>query len=283
VARIRVTGFEHELGSGMRVRRATSPALAAVLTRDLLGYSHTQAQFSSWLEPPRPRLTLMINLDGSITANGRPLPAAWIGGLSDTYTLVGVRGSYAAIDLKLDPPGAYALLGMPLSELGHECVALEDAFGAAGGELVGRLRDTEDWDARFDLLEGWLGDRVARGPRPAPAIDHALQRLVASAGRVRIEALAAELGVSRRYLQAGFRREIGLAPKAVARQLRFASVTRRIESQPARWADVALDAGYADQSHLNREFRELAGTTPTDFLARRLPEGGFVGDGLTAG
>jgi len=42
---------------------------------------------------------------------------------------------------------------------------------------------------------------------------------------------------------------------------------------------IALAAGYYDQPHLNREFRELAGTTPSEFLARQMPGGGVVGDG----
>ena len=79
-------------------------------------------------------------------------------------------------------------------------------------------------------------------------------------------------------MHAAFSEQIGLPPKAAARLLRFRNVCRRIEAEPARWADIAFDAGYCDQSHLNRDFRELAGTTPSDFLARRIPGGGVVGD-----
>lgn len=53
-----------------------------------------------------------------------------------------------------------------------------------------------------------------------------------------------------------------------------------MRERPAAWAQLAVEAGYYDQAHLNRDFRELAGTTPTDFLARLLPGGGVVGDGL---
>jgi len=55
-------------------------------------------------------------------------------------------------------------------------------------------------------------------------------------------------------------------------------LSERIQQAPARWGEVAHAAGYADQSHLNREFRALAGTTPSDFVRRLIPEGGVIGD-----
>jgi AraC-like DNA-binding protein len=120
-------------------------------------------------------------------------------------------------------------------------------------------------------------DRIA-APQPDPAVAWAWERLRASHGGARVEALAAELGCSRRYLRDGFQRQVGLSPKTVGRLLRFQHVRESIEQAPGRWSDVAYNAGYADQSHLNREFRDLAGTTPSDFVRRLIPEGGVVGD-----
>ncbi len=90
--------------------------------------------------------------------------------------------------------------------------------------------------------------------------------------------LPAEIGCSRRCLTERSRAEVGLPPKTVARLIRFDHICRRLRGAPARWAEIAVDAGYCDQSHLNREFRELAGTTPGDFIARCIPGGGVVGD-----
>jgi AraC-like DNA-binding protein len=278
--RARIRFHEHRLGDWMRARRAPDGRLSELLLdRELLGYQHSRAQFASWLEPPRPQLTLMIDLDGGLTADGAPLPSAWIGGLDDRPTIVGFGDTYGSIDLKLTPLGAYTLTGLPLSELTGACVPLKDVFGGDGAELAARVRELRDWDARFDLVEAFLLARLADGPRPDPAVAWAFERLRATRGAVRVEALAAELGCSRRYLSDGFRRQVGLPPKTVARLLRFQSVRARIERAPARWSELAYAAGYADQSHLNREFRELAGTTPSDFVRRLIPEGGVVGDG----
>jgi AraC-like DNA-binding protein len=249
--------------------------------RDLYGFELRRAGFSSWLEPPRPAVTLIIDLEGSIRADGQRLPSAWIGGLGERPTMVGLGGgAYASVDIQLTPLGAYTVLGWPLAGLAGECVALEDAFGPSGRELADRLREERDWDARFDVLERFLLGRVAVGPAPTPAVAWADRRLRQTAGNARIAELAAELGCSRRYLTSKFSAEVGLGPKAVARQIRFACVRERLARAPELLAEIAAAAGYYDQAHLNRDFRELAGVTPTEFFARLIPGGGVVGDGL---
>ena len=92
VRRARLQFYEHELGDWMRARRAPDVRLSGLLLdRELLGYQHSRAQFASWLEPPRPQVTIMIDLDGRLDADGEVLPDAWIGGLTDRPTVVGFR------------------------------------------------------------------------------------------------------------------------------------------------------------------------------------------------
>ncbi len=276
--RTRLVAHQLGLGCWTRATRAADPRLQPLLHRAYVGFEHRHAGLGRWLEPPRPALTLMIDLQGGLRADGVALPGAWVGGLSDTYSVVELGNSYASLDLQLTPLGAYTVLGRPLHQLAGAIVGIEDVVGVPGRRLVERLHDLSGWDRRFDAIEAFLLERAANGPQASPAVTWALARLRATAGRARIESLAAELGCSRRYLHARVREQIGVPPKTLARLLRFEDVCRRIDDEPARWADIAHDAGYCDQSHLNRDFRELAGTTPTDFLARRIPGGGLIGD-----
>lgn len=276
-----VERIDTDLGLSTRAVRVADPRLRPSLHRDLYGLDLRRAGFRSWLEPPRPAVTLMIDIAGSITDGGAPLPDAWIGGLDEQPSLVGLSGGdYASIDLELTPLGAYTILGRPLAELAGACVPLGDVFGAGGRELAERLRDAHDWDARFDLVERFLLARATTGPAPTPVVARADRRLRETAGRIHIGALARELGCSRRYLTSRFTAEVGLPPKTVARQLRFASIRERLSRDPRGLAEIALDAGYFDQAHLNHDFRELAGVTPTEFVSRLIPGGGVLGDGL---
>ena len=83
---------------------------------------------------------------------------------------------------------------------------------------------------------------------------------------------------ARRFIEL-FSREVGLTPKLYARVRRLQAVLRRLEDPAgAAWVQVALAHGYFDQAHLIRDFNRFAGSSPGDFLRRRLPEGGVSGD-----
>src|SRR5204863_6694413 len=87
-------------------------------------------------------------------------------------------------------------------------------------------------------------------------------------GRTSVTALAAHVGWSRRHLTSRFTAEFGLGPKAVIRVVRFEYACELFLTRPGKsLAEIAVNAGYYDQSHLTREWSELAGCTPTAWLA----------------
>lgn len=97
----------------------------------------------------------------------------------------------------------------------------------------------------------------AEDPLAAAAAD----LLVRSGGTLRIEELSRRLGVGRRTLERRFRRSLGKSPK------RFARIERL--NRFVRQGPRGEDAGFYDQSHLIREFKLLAGTTPGEFFRER--------------
>jgi AraC-like DNA-binding protein len=204
---------------------------------------------------------------------------SFVAGLSDAPVLIEHAGLQHGIEVNLTPLGARRLLGVPMHELTNRVVGLGDLIGPTAHLLVERLAETADWAEQFELLDATLARRLSETAPTAPEVAWAFDRLRTSGGRTPVGALTGELGWSRRRLGEAFRDQIGLPPKLLARILRFERVVARLRVEdPQRWADVAYDAGYYDQAHFNRDFRELAGTTPSAFLASRLPDGGgFAG------
>jgi AraC-like DNA-binding protein len=114
---------------------------------------------------------------------------------------------------------------------------------------------------------------VLAAPPVASELEWAWQRLLATDGAAPIGDLAQELGWSRRHLAARFRTELGMPPKAVARILRFERAVARLRAGDDL-AELALDCGYYDQAHFNRDFRAFADATPTELRQPALVQSG---------
>jgi AraC-like DNA-binding protein len=74
-----------------------------------------------------------------------------------------------------------------------------------------------------------------------------------------------ESGCSHRTFIALFRRAVGLTPKRYCRVLRFRRALQDTAAGSGSLADLAAAAGYRDQAHFNRDFREFAGVTPGEY------------------
>jgi AraC-like DNA-binding protein len=204
--------------------------------------------------------------------------AAMVGGLHHRPALITHSGVQTGVQLGVTPAGVRALFGVPSGELTGLVVPL-DAVLPRAAELADRLAAAPGWPARFAVLDDVLLDAVGRSGRggaTSPEVGHAWRRLQAASGAASVTALAGEVGWSRRHLAERFRREIGLPPKVAARVLRFERARGELlrpgpGGTTPRLADVAHACGYADQAHLTREWRGLAGCTPSAWLAEEAP------------
>lgn len=262
------------------VSRRPAPGLAPLLARPYVGFTDPQPGVQKWLMPPTVSVTLIVNVDGAFGG----LPSAFVAGLDEAYSVVDVGGSVSCLDVKMTPLGAYQVLGVPMSELTGRVIDLGELAGRAGRRLTDEVHETTTWERRFDLIDDFMRSRARSGPLPAPQVTWALRRVLDAHGRVRVTEIAEDVGWSHRHLIAKFREQVGLPPKMLARIVRFDALVQRIRtsSEPVRWIELAYECGYYDQAHLNRDFREFAGTTPTDFVTRCRPAGAIDGEGVNS-
>jgi AraC-like DNA-binding protein len=214
-------------------------------------------------ELPGGRIVLVVSFGPSLDIDGRRF-TSFAAGLHDAPVLTEHAGLGHGMQAYLSPLGARRLFGVPMGELTRQVVELEDLIGPAAGELAERLAEAPGWAARFDIFERAIAERVLAAPPVPPDIEWAWQRLLLSDGATPAGELAAELGWSRRHLAATFREQLGMPPKMLARILRFERALERLRAGDDL-AALALDCGYYDQAHFNRDFREFAGTTPTAY------------------
>ena len=81
----------------------------------------------------------------------------------------------------------------------------------------------------------------------------------------RLAVLAADAGVHPAHLARTFRRHFRASVGAYARRLRLDGAARRLAMSNDSMAAIAVEAGFADQSHLTREFRRWLGVTPGQY------------------
>jgi AraC-like DNA-binding protein len=215
---------------------------------------------------------LIIAWSGTVTVPGTgTFGAGFVAGPTDRWTDTVCRGDSAGIQVDLTWAGARAVLGLPLVELRDRAVALEDVWGPAGRRLVDRLAATPAPAERRGLVEAFLRRRAE--PAVLPVVVAAATLVDRHAGRIGVARLAEELGCGRQHLHREVTRHLGLPPRTLARLTRFRSVlaAARTDRNAGGWAGLAADYGYYDQAHLYREFRDLAGMTPTQARATWQP------------
>jgi AraC-like DNA-binding protein len=236
---------------------------------------------------PSPYLTLIFTMDDPLVVAQHPDPAqaagrynSLAGGLHLRPALITHAGRQSGVQVSISPLGCRALFGRPAAELANTDV---DAVELLGPHVVDEVRDrllaAPGWAARFAAVDEVLGRVVQdHAAQDHAVLDHAVAPELAYAYEgirrrgVSVAELAGELGWSGRHLTDRFRTEFGLRPKEAARVARFDRARRAL--RPAtRLADIAAAHGFADQSHLVREFHAFAGCTPSRWIA---DEFGFV-------
>jgi AraC-like DNA-binding protein len=173
------------------------------------------------------------------------------------------------VGFRFRPAAAAAWLGMPATEVLNQRVALEDLWGAKARRMTEEVEAARQPEALMAALE----NAVARRTPPAgsrPSDMRAAFELVsagAPSGKSLIPWLGAHLALSERTLRRRFDAAFGYGPKTLDRILRFQrflALARRTDRSSA--ADIAAETGYADQAHLVRESRRLAGSTPREIF-----------------
>lgn len=193
-------------------------------------------------------------------AVGRTLGHAVIGGPRDAFYVRDVSTPSISAGVQL-LPGALALLaGVPASELAGRHTPLGDLWGSAAARIRERLLEAEGPARRLEVLEAVLAERLPRVRAVHPAVAHALGRLAAGAA---VGEVVEECGYSHRRFIDLFRGAVGLTPKGFSRVERFRRLLSRFGAAPVeKLAELAIDAGFSDQPHFNRDFRTMAGISP---------------------
>jgi AraC-like DNA-binding protein len=214
--------------------------------------------------PPMPSAHLFINLGGParLRDSDPSVPSAVLVEYPARVWLAGVH---------FKPWGISPFAGLPATELRDRWVPVDAVWPRSLDRIRNQAGDSASATGTLRVLERELRSRLAQAPpRGLGLVRHAGGRLEASRGVVPVGALTDAAGVSGTHLAAQFKFHVGVTPKRVARIYRFAQLIVSVDARrPVDWAELAHTAGYFDQAHFSREFKDFTGHTPTEYLALR--------------
>ena len=194
---------------------------------------------------------------------GRVIGTMVVGGARARYYIRDVAQPLCSVGAQLRPGAAEALFGVHADELAGRHTALDELWGGRVKSMRDRLGEATSLAQRLDAFEALLLERLPAVRGLHPAVAQALGQL---AGDASVHDVVRQSGYSHRRFIALFARAVGLTPKVYSRVRRFQRALQRTHlSGDGSLAALAADAGYSDQSHFNREFRECVGITPSQY------------------
>jgi AraC-like DNA-binding protein len=205
----------------------------------------------------------LIRYDGEHGTHARRLRGAVVQGPFDRFGVRGTEGASAVIGVHFTPGGAAAFFGGALPALRNRTELLEDLWGPSVRELRERLQAAASPQRALQILHEHLLQRLCDAAPADPLAVFAIAAFGRDPARARVEPVQRASGCTPAQFIRRFEQAVGLTPKRFARVLRLgALLPQLVRCGPRDWAQIAAGAGYFDQSHLIREFRQLAGMAP---------------------
>jgi AraC-like DNA-binding protein len=174
-----------------------------------------------------------------------------------------VRRSHRCFVVAFKPGGLYRLLGIPMKELYDDGFEGREVIGAEMERLTEQLQEASSFSQMAVYAEQFLQAKHSTIKSGLP-LDAALQLLAKNNGLLSIDHIASLSCLSLRQFERACLQRIGYSPKFFARLARFSKAYRLRESAPnLSWTSIAYEAGYYDQMHFIRDFKQFAGLTPS--------------------
>lgn len=253
---------------GIPLNPALAPYVEEIFVEDPLAVSPAGTEPYRVLPKPCPVIGFQSRGRLNVLRQERPetLSRCGITGVQTTFRRFEAEPGTRTVLVVLKPFGAYPLLGCDMNEVADAHVGLDAVLSPSWMSCVEeRLAEARSTDEVARTVESFLLSLLDRSRRTVhPVVTEAAGRIAAGRGGERIETVARDLGVSRRQMERLFLAQVGVRPKGFASLSRLQWVLANLDRRRS-WADLAFEAGYSDQAHFVRTFRERVGMTPGEY------------------
>jgi AraC-like DNA-binding protein len=197
--------------------------------------------------------------------------AVFSGARSNCFT-IDCNQQERVVGVQFAPGGAFPFFRMPISALEDASFDMADLWGAEAAWVRERVLAAPTPLAMLKVLAACMGERLRLAGLKTDALHPAVVFMAGELdicnGPGRVRGVTGKIGMSQRRAAQLFHEQIGVSPKTFHRVRRFQHTLTRLRGVwRVDWADLAVECGYYDQAHLSHDFRQIAGMTPSAYLA----------------
>ncbi len=194
-------------------------------------------------------------------------------GLTLTPSKLALKGQKPVIIYQLYPHITKSLFGFSGKELADGCLDLTLLPTVSKSRLAEKLSHAKNVEAQLALINDFLKSLLLDHTNYLEyEIHYATGEILAQKGQIQIRSIRESLGMTERTFERKFENHVGVSPKLFAKITQFQFALNQLYVGGfQKLSDIALDNGYADQSHFIRNFRRFTGFTPKEFTTNTAP------------
>ena len=237
-------------------------------------------QWNSGEELPPPFITCLANTEQNlyffprdpirtVTADGSQLtvPGAIITGPKNKPVGLLYDRDYLMVKVAFHPTGTYRLLDIPMQETVNSGLDATRFWGEDVTVVLHCLCETNSYDEMIEIVGSFLQKKVKQKVKPAEPIDNVAVMMLDPFNEYSLEEWASLACLSLRQFERNFITRVGISPKMFIRIVRFEHAMKVKNVSPDKsWAQIALECGYTDSSHLLKEFKLFGEFPPSNFF-----------------
>jgi AraC-like DNA-binding protein len=182
----------------------------------------------------------------------------------------------SAFGVRFVPGGLSNIVKLQTSELIGEHAPLTDFLKR--DSKLDQMDEIYDFDRRIETVSQYLLGKINKSYGPTDVVRYCTAKIISSQGNVLIGDLSEETGYTIRYLRNLYHQHVGISPKELCEIIQFQTSFTEFfnlhkEKKDISLSDFAVQAGYYDQSHMNKCYRKMVGSLPLKFYTEMFPKG----------
>lgn len=178
------------------------------------------------------------------------------------------------IKIAFHPTGTYRLLGINMQQTVNTGLDASMLWGDSVKDILNQLKKASSYDLMIEIIADFIQQKFDDTCRPEEPIDRISIQMLDPFNNHSLEEWASMACLSLRQFERNFITRVGISPKLFIRIVRFEHAMKIKNNYPDKcWADIALECGYTDSSHILKEFKEFAEFPPSRFYLQ--PTSGY--------